>query len=591
MIRIANHSSSPFTGWLTTTVDTPLPYPACLVGTTKLVRGRQVGLNLWTVDAHVQLSARQIIAVDPAAAVSMPMPLSPLPLDPLAHFGGWASVGGIPLEIVSLDFYGVTWCLTLRARLGPMLVAKVYMYWRADEPGLITGEATVTASNSSVPDVHAVAQNLRLKFGNGLTYVVGAGWDSPLVPDGTEFGDGQARTVPFVIGWLRYMTTPEHWSGMIAAMNLTTCAVGIAKLWPINGNPRLPTGFDPVTWTQSLWPAAMARIHTWDPAVTGPPPRSEDTGDQGDTVFVAGECMAGVGPEKIAYLSALKMAARPNHYLNEHGIPIEPEDKDIQFFVSRPHPSTGDLLGKSREITPDDTHGWFGPDSQHWLMNVQTAAFRLTGSRTLQDELEQLARLFLWQQVLPSVHPQWFTAGFDSDRSAGWTMIAAVHLWFNLTDRTLAQKVKDRAIARINEVYLQKFGDEDIWDIRTNDGHLGQGEWWQPYWQSVGSYGLWLAGHAFGHATAMAVALDAASYVVDHAWTTDDTGVWICNERMPVTGTPPAPSGSFAYYGMPLAVAVVLNNDPNHVKARSIWAQLMSTNVLSKLAWMPPETV
>ncbi len=582
-VRVANHSTAPFDGWVRTTVDTqPTIAAGQLPNGSRYVLGRRTGLDTWAVDLHLALAAgeQRTVQLAPATAWT-PTPLA-LPGDPIGYFGGWLTFGGVPLSIVSLVQDGAAWSLHARTRVGRTFVADAWLDWRPDEPALMTGECTLTSSNPGVPDVSETVP----AGGYGLRWGEATVWNSQPATAGTVFADGQARTLPVVIAWSEHVPDAAGWLQVAAAVNRTVGAVGIAKLWP-GGNPRLPAGFDAKAWTQGRYQQALAVSRTWDAAVTGPSKRSGDTGGQDDQTFVAGECLAGIGPEQVAYFSALKLANRPNHLRDAVGALVDPQNlESVQFFDGRPHPSTGNLLGKSRTITPDDTNGWFGPDSQHWLMNGLMVASRVTGSRALQDELSQQARLFLFQEQLPTLHPGWFTAGWDSARSVGWTMIVAVHLWTNLEDRTLAQRVKDRAIARIQQVYTPAFQGKDIWDVRTDDPRLGTGQWWQPWQQSIGVYGLDLAGEVFVVPAARQMALAAAKKVLADAWVQVGT-VWTPTPDKPVTGAG-VPNASFSYFGMALSVATVLRNEPANVRANAIWRQLAQTNQAGDLAWLAP---
>lgn len=549
-VRVANQSAAPFDGWLRATVDTkPSRDAGQLPDGSRFVLGRRTGLDTWAVDVHVALAAGEIRSVALDTATAWSPPALTLPSDPLGYWGGWVTFGGVPLSIVSLTQDAAAWRVHLRGRVGRMLIADAWLTWRPDEPALVTGEVTATCSNPAVPDVSETVPD----GGYGLRWGQATVWGSQVCPAGTTFADGQARTLPVVIAWSEHVADAKAWLQIAAAVNRTAGAIGISRLWP-GGNPRLPSPFDPVAWTRQRWPQALAVSSTWEPAVTGPARRSDDTGGQDDQVFVAGEAIAGRGPEQVAYMSALKLAARPNHYRRSDGSPLDPAEKPgVQFFSGRPHQSTGDLLGKSRSITPDDTNGWFGPDSQHWLANGLAAASRLVDSPALQAELEQQARLFLWQESLPSQHPGWFTAGWDSARSVGWTMIVAVHLWRGLEDRTLAQRVRDRAAARIAEVYVPAFTGKDVWDVRRDDPRLGAGDWWQPWQQSVGAYGLDLAGEVFGVPAARTLALRAAKKVVADAWRKVGSR-WVAIPDSPLAGNG-APNESFNLFGMPLAAA------------------------------------
>lgn len=583
-IRVANRSHLPFAGWTRTTVDSrPAHDAGTLPDGTRYVVGRQVGLDVWAVDLRVELEAAQERTVRLSAATAADVPALPLPADPLGHFGGWASFGGVPMSIVGLSVDGAGWAVHLRSRAGRTFVCDVWLDWRPDEPWLATGEILLVSSNPAVPDVTETvpAGGLAFAFGDGIV------WGSEPAAAGTTFADGQGRATPIVVGWPRHAPSAAAWLSTVpAAVSMTTCAVGVSRLWA-QGNPRLPAGFDPVAWTKARWPQALASMRTWDSAATGPNRNSADSGAQGDQVWTAGECMAGVGPEKVAYLSALKLAARPNHFRRADGSWLEPSDKpNVMFWHSRPHSATGDLLGKASGISAETASGWWGPDTEHWLANGLVVAARVTGSRALQAELSQQARLFLWSQTIGR---GWFTSGPDAARAVGWVMLVADHLWRNLEDRGLASLVRERAGRRIREVYVPAFGGVDYWDVRTDDPRLGPGQWWIPWQQSVGAYGLDVASERFGVPEGRAAALRAARAVLRDAWRKVD-GRWQSQPQRPVVGDT-LRDESFNYFGMSMAVATVLRHDPQDEQARSIWQQLLATNRPEDLAWLAPEVV
>jgi len=587
-VRVANHHHQPFAGWARTTVDTrPAHDAGVLPDGTRYVLGRRTGLDVWAVDVRLELAARELRTVDLAQAAATPVPALSLPGDPLAHFGGWATFGGVPMAIVGLGADGAGWALHLRSRAGRTFVCDAWIDWRPDEPWLATGEVLLTSSNPAVPDVLEVvpAGGLAFAFGDGMVF------GSLIAQAGESFADGQGRAVPVVIAWTRHVPSVEAWLSTVPhAVALSTCAVGVERLWP-QGNPMLPPGLDPTAWTRQRWPEALRRVRTWDAGVTGPNKNSSDTGAQQDQTFVAGECMAGVGPEKVAYLSALKLAARPNHHRRADGSPVDPMNKpNVMMWSGRPHAATHDLLGKARGITATEANGWSGPDNQHWLMNGLTVAARVTGSRALQAELSQQARIWLWSQSLPSEHPTWATSGTDASRAVGWVQLVACHLHQNLEDRALADRVAARAQARIREVYVPKLGPRDVWDVRRDDPRLGAGEWWAPWQQAVGAYGLDVASERWGVAEGRAVALAAAKHVLQEAWVQVD-GTWLPRHSMPVAGGGVTHPG-WVHFGMALSVAVVLKHEPQHEQARAIWQQVLATaDQPGEVSWIPPEVV
>ncbi|MBL9078733.1 MAG: hypothetical protein JNL08_14585 [Planctomycetes bacterium] len=600
VVRVANHSLAGFDGWVRTTVDTPLPFAAGTVGGSSYVRGRPLGLDAWVVDVHVSLAPYERRTIDLGAAVAAPVPTVMAPTDPVAHFGGALTVDGVPLfyDLPRVD--GAALTVRGHVRTSPMLHTEVWLRWYPDQPGIVYGEALVTASNAGLPDLAAAvpATGLRLAWGDGMVHVPGAGWGEPLVPAGTTFADGQARAVPFVALWWRHFATLEHWSQAYAAVGLHACAAGIDRLWP-GGMPAQAPGFDAVAWSYAHFGESLRRLHTWEPGAIGPNANSADTGAQWDQVFVCGEYAEpdGIGAEVVAYLGALKLAARPCHHREPDGRQADPQDHpQCVFWSGRPHWHTGvspDQLGKTGTVTIEATNGWMGPDREHWLYNTVAAAARLTGSPLLQRELEQQARLFLFGET---VTPGWSTSGADAARSVGWAGILVTHLWRNLEDRVLAQRVAQRWLDRVDLVYLPQLWNQpyDVWDVRIDDPRLGPGAWWMAWQQSIGAFGLDLACEQLGHAQGRVLARKAALACLDHNWIQQGTQ-WhgVGNLMFP----PPAP----AFYDgitwpepwfettwdLP-ALAVVRRQVPGHAKANAVWTQVMGDLGPQRRSWLPP---
>lgn len=584
MIRIANYSAVPFRGWIRATTDFEVePAAGTLAGGTRYVRGRRIGDDLWTLDLLVDLAPgeQRAVPLDDVGTAPPPAPSMQLPDDPAAHFGGPVTVNGVALQIVSLVPDASAWHLHARARIGRMLVADVWLDWRASEPHFAIGEVLITASDPSVPDLHVTvpSDGIRLAFGDALVHVVGAGWQAPVVPGGTVFADGQARAVPVVCFWPRHAKSPDAWVQAAVAAAGSVGALGVDSLWQ-GVPPRASAPLPP-----QLWGPAHDRLHTWQAPLLGPNPNSADTGSQNDQGFPGGDADGPAGA-RVYYLSALKVAARPCHHRGADGAPLTAtQTSGIQWWCGRPHPSTGNLLGKAATIGPDDASGWSGPDREHWFYNVLVAGFRFTGSPACQFLLEEQARLFLRSETVTP--PGWFTSGPDTARAVGWAMLLAVQLYDNLANRDLAEAVRQRALERIDLVYRPKLGAGELWDIRVDDPRLGDGPWWMPWQQAVGAYGLFCAADRFGSAVGKGIAVVAARAVLVRAWVKVG-GRWQTRAQMPVAGGGPSDE-SFNYFGMPLAVATMLRHTPDDALARDIWNQLTQTTRADQLRWLPPE--
>lgn len=582
-VRLANYSALPFSGWVRTTVDTK-PHAAGIGSGCEWVVGRQIGVDTWAVDVRVDMQPNEqrvaVLRGEPSK-----WKLGSLPADPAAHFGAlFPSVGGTQMRLVSIEADGAGAAMHFTTRLGPLLHVDVWALWRPDEPGIVHGECVVCASNPSVPDIIATTDPLRLSWGDGIVFVAGAGWGAPVFAG--SIANAQARGVPLVIGWPRHLED-RHWLTALAAVRRSVCAVGIGRLLP-DGNPVFVG--DAKAWTTDRYQESLRRLHTWEAALVGPNPRSGDTGAQEDQVFVRGECFAagGVGAEQVAYLGALKTLARPCHHLNADGGIVDPitAAPRLIYWDGVPHWHTGvspNRLGKAEWPTIEQTIGWAGPDVEHWFFNTTAAASRLVDSHALQWELRHQAHLYFGQWTTT---PGWSTTQPYAARAVGWEGIAAVHLWRGLEDRVLAERVRAHWLKRANDVILPAWRDRDIVDIRTSDPRLGPGDWWIPWQQAVGAYGLDLAGAEFERPEIRALGLKAARVVLRDAWEQRD-GRWVCRAQQSVAPPWSAGDESFNYFGLALAVAVVLRHEPKDARARAIWTQLLATPERGA-SWLAP---
>jgi hypothetical protein len=574
--------------WTRLAVDVKPPHPAGKVGATRYVLGPQLAPGLWSLDLWAHLAAGESRTVDLADAVAEAFTLGPLP-DPLAHFGGWVEAGGAPMGVEALGVEGAAYVATLRARTGPLADVRLSVRWYPDTPALMFGEAIVTASNPAVPDLgQTFPDGLRVTWGDAIWCVPGALPLLPIVPAGTRLADGQAWSVPLVLGWVRHARGGdlERW---VSATGLRVSATQATALYH-GGNPRLPAGFDGAAWSVQNHPKALAALHSWAQPPVGPNRVSGDTGAQEDQWCIGSEPLQSPAAVQVRYLSALALSHRPCHHLHADGRQRDPSDTPkVMFWDGRPHPATGNLLGKPRTITPDETHGWWGPDDEHWLYNTLFAAYRLTGSPALQREIEQQARLYLFQKTVPSQNPGWFTSGGGAARSIGWECLLAVHLHRNLRDRALAARVADRWRARWTECWAPSLGREPgrlgWWDVRRDDPRLGTGDWAITWQCAVGAAFLDYAGEYFGVPAARELALEQARIVVEQGWTLRD-GRWKSWAQQPLEGTLPPPDESFNYFGNCLAPWVIHDREG---AAADLWQWLVANATEAKqTAWLPP---
>jgi hypothetical protein len=448
----------------------------------------------------------------------------------------------------------------------------------------------VTCSNPRVPQVtDMIPPGFTLHFGNAVVLVPGHPPDAELIDGDTQFGDGQARTLPVTLLWPDHFENLAQWCS--AAVLDQIGAVGISRLLP-QGNPRLPPGLDPVAWAGARLAESIRRLHTWEAPLCGPNPGSGDAGQQRDQTFVGGEPLAenGAGAEQIIYLAALKAAARPCHHLERDGSQLSSvAHPRLVMWDSRPHlvSVSPDQLGKSRYLhTGIETAGWSGSDVEHWFHNNMVAAARLTGSPAIQHMLSMQARIYPYQWTTrPDLINQ--SVPFAA-RAVGWEGIMAVQLWINLEDRELATATREHWLDRATHVLVPQLSamPGDVWDWRRDD-RIGPGRRYMPWQQAVGAYGLDLAGEVFGHAGAREVALRAAKRVIHDAYWWDGDR-WTSRDVI-AQDDAVVPSGAYDFFGTPLAIATMLRHDPKSEPARTIWKQLLrEATAPVHFAWLAP---
>lgn len=594
-VRIEN-MGQPFAGWVRTTIDRDPPHAVGQVGGVTYAVGRQVGLGVRVVDLRVTLAAGQQLAVDLSAAAPSTWTRPPLPADPVTWAGGPMTLAGVPMQLLSIAPDGAGYLMHLRGRTGRMFAVDC---WVTYYPGQAwaPAEALVTCSNPAVPDLGETAPPMPLVFGDALTIVAGRGVAASLVEPGTAFADGQARVLPLTFVWPRHLQTASEWSSVGSQSALGVAAVGLERVLP-RGNPRYPPGFNARAWAASRLGDAVRRIHTWDRAVCGPSPRSADTGAQEDQVFVRGEMLASPPAAVVTYLSAAKLANRPCNHLEADGSPMTgvptTPGRAVIMWNGRPHAQLWSMVDRRGKPTPLAESavpgGWSGPDVEHAFAATLFAGARATGSPALQQLMHAWAMAYRYTWTTTQ---GWSTTQPYAARAVGWEGLLAVHLWEGLEDRALAAAIADHWRQRWDVVLsTSPRMQAAIWDVRTDDARLGTGDWWLPWQQAVGAYGLDIAGERFGRPAARAMALAAAKTVLARAWRRVD-GLWRSTSQMPVDPARDAETQwteAWAYFGGALGIATILRHEPQHEQARAIWQQFVASSAKAgETSWLAPE--
>lgn len=588
MIRITNYGDLPFSGWFRTTTDLSLPLAA---GGSNWRKGRPIGIGLHAIDVLVEgLLPKHTLQVEPLSD-SSPIDVMALPSDPVAYFGGYPRLNGIDMVLEAVTADGAGYQFQLHGRVGPMLHVRLWVLWYPDEPGLGHAEVAITCSNGASTDLVGFApEGIHLTWGGAALCFLDLNITSTILRPGEWFGDGQSRILPLKIIFPHLIEGNDVLS-IIGHLKGSIWGVGVSKLYP-QGNPVYPYGFDAKKWTTDRYRGAKEGLENFSAPVCGPVPRSNNSGEQEDQVFVRGESLFGgeEGALSVAYFSALKLAARPCHHLEANGKLADSADHpNTMFWFGRPHFATPDHLGKLEAPSVEIWRGWEGPDREHWLYNTLFAAARQKDSKALQWLLEAQAHIYLFQETVPSPRTNnWFTNGVDAARSVGWANWLAVLLWTALEDRSLALRVRARWLERFEQVYLPNLQGKDIWDVRVDDPRCGPGEWWMPWQQAVGAYFLDVACEMFDKPQGRAIALQAAKTIVNRNIFVRD-GRFVSYDYHRVDESAHTP-GTLWLFGTPLAVATVLRHDPGDFRAREIRQQMVLDAQQSKqTSWLPPE--
>lgn len=593
--RLANYSQNYFAGWKRITVDTKPPHQAgASIDGVQYRLGRPIGEDAYVVDVYAGLVPGQKAEYNLSkfAPVDYEPPL--LPGNIAEIIGGMPTVNGTAMSLVGINLAdGAGVDAHFRTRINKMLVVDLWLTWYPSQAYVCQGEALITCSNPGVPDLTEQVSSIDLKFGDAMVLPLG-GQAGKLIASPTNFADGQARAVPVTFVWHRNITSATQFNTAAALSTFGVGGVGVSRLLP-GGNPRYPSGFNPIQWAGQKLPESIRRIHTWDVGAVGPNKVSGDTGAQEDQIFVRGESLlpGGQGAELVAYLGALKMANRPCHHRELDGRMLDYDGHTVPRLLlwdGRPHWSIAvspDRLGKQGELSVAAANGWWGPDVEHWLINTLMAATRLTGSPCCQYLLANHATIYHFQWTS---QPNISTSQTYAARAVGYEAMNAVAMWENLEDRSLAISVKQRWVDRFNSIIRPSYIGKDIYDLRFNDPRLGQGWWWLPWQQSVAAYGLYLAGAKFGIEDSTTIALRGANEVVKEGIYYDySASRWKCYSALSIDGQRNY-DNIFWLFGTPLAPAVVNAVTPGSPRAVASWLQMVDDSVQpNHTAWLIPK--
>lgn len=590
-LRVTNLTSLPFRGWLRATIDDDASIPSAgtvdLGGTTsRFVAGRRIG-NARVIDIHCEVPGGETKVANisaPITRVASPLPgLRSLPTNSPICIGGHA------MTMIDAAVDGAAVTAHMRDRVGAFVV-NVWLRWYPGEP-CVAGEAIVTHSDPRSADLVAMPNrdDFRLTWEGAVASRPDAAGPEvgPLyLVEATPFADGQGKGQPFTF-LFTHLLNDQNWQQAMIRASWGISIVGDTQLLP-DGQPHVAPGAN--AWGMPLIGGAFSRLRTWDPPVCGPSIRSADTGRQEDQVFHPGsEALAddGAGCEYVRYLSALKLhSERPCNHCEATGAPLDIATRPgLVFWDGRPHFLTSaDKLGKTQELDLSQSHGRWGPDTQHFCFSTLMAAARQSASPALQWLLQQMTSTYLLQRTST---PGRATSATWSAREWGYECLFVLQCDRTLEDRQRAAALVARLRERLPRIVAERNGHDNLYTFFDTPS-LGAGPWciaWQECW---GAYGIDLASEKLGYDDGRRLAYRVASRMMRQAWVETPDG-WLSRADLPLADQPmPSPNGSFNAFAMCLAPEVIMrspfSNQGERDRATSILRQVIAAG---DLRWLP----
>lgn len=536
VVRACNYGGSLFYGWHRCTTDSLPPHYRGMADGVEFAAGKAVGLMGYVCDVRLKLAPGTGIKFDLGHGIAIDGASPKVATDT----AGMPVIGGAKVQLLDAVVDGAGTDFHWRGR--PWADATMFCadIWATVYPGQpwAVGELVVTASNPLVPDLVAAVPpgGMQLGWSNGIAIVDGLTFGAQLLPAGETFGDGQSRAWRFVFGWLDRSTLADVQSSLLESA-AAIAVNGISKPGLLGAFAPVPRGFDAIAWGHERLPKARAALLTWEilrdsrGGSVGDTKRAGDTGDHEDwpgfNKGVEEQASPQPGTYWIDYYAGMRQVSRPCHDLEADGSLLDlSKHPDLSLWVSRPNvadTAVKDSLGKPRPLVLGaETHGWEGPDTEHWLIGRLSQALQWTGSPALQWELQHEARIFMLTETLD---PRFATTSIsDASRAWGFWMTVAIWCWELLEDRELAVAVRQRALDRAHLLIARwsSVPSPAAWfDVRRGELNVGGGfvQVTMPYQQNLPAATWTIAGELFGDQALIDVAQRMARPCVDLDWT------------------------------------------------------------------------
>lgn len=602
-----NATQHAYKGWLRCNVEVPsnwlevstgqellLADPVLIDHGWKVVAAHRAGSDLLAVDVWCDLAPFTTQKIELSQVGYERHQIQPIPANALEVFGE-PMIKNATMQFVGGVQDGAAWRFEFMLRppsttAAGMFCFRAWTYWYPEQTGWMTGELLVACSNPARPDLTATLPTaVEFHFSKESVWKVpGMPVGAPVLAEGESFGDGQARAWPFVVVWPTMLKMP--FDAVVAQSEFGVAAHGIEKLYSTGSS----TCRNAIQRFQQNLESCQQNLHTWLPSVLGVAANSGTTGAQEDQVFVGAEALdmpVGIKPR---YYAALGQLRRPCHHLEEDGSQLDiARHPRLLCWDGRPLWAGQDQLGKPRGLQMAESHGWWGPDVEHFLLNSVYSSAILTSSDALQWLLRAHATIYFAQYTTEAGLS---TSQPYASRSVGWECLAVLNLYRALADRNLAERVLQHAVTRMTTVILPQHEGKTIWDVRVDDGRLGPGPRWIPWQQAVEAGGLELLGSFFERMPKQAalgtrmrkLAVAGSKDVYWHGWRQNPSGRWETRASgvSTIDNTGGSWDESFNFFGMSMAIATILRNDPTDYSCRQIWAQLLHDQPDN--AWLMP---
>lgn len=534
-LTLNNYTAHKYRGWVQVVCPTlalpPTDHKAWISPDGDIVvPGRPWGhkcrlLHVWTVLAPHQ--GKIIDDWSPHNWLPDPLP----PGDPIKTFGIPKWLGYDMAMIGTLQVDGPQIRTLWRARHLDHVV-ELWVSYYIGQPWA-EAEFFFAASNIEGPVEKSTTAHKRLTFDPAVVRFrsTGTGY-LPVMEPGRDQGiPGQ----PLALYWLNHPLELDDATSMMCFDEMPVQA-HVEEMAESFG----PVGVDPPVKNALGFSAqhvfgALGGLSSWQAGPLAVAANSGDSGGQEDQGYAFTEPFqpGGNGAQWVRYLVACGMARRGCHYYEKDGSPLRLDlHPNLVLYSGGPIFWSKDQLGRTQGMQID-LHGWStGADREHMLWQTLSGSALLSGSPMLQRLLEFRAKQILFGET---VDPNLATSGPGAPRGVGWTLLAMAWLYEALADRVLADRLRDRAEARVKQILhpalVQALSGRQVkaWKVTQQSGQdiwQTDGWHWVPWEHGIAALGAACALASFGWKELREVAETACETTLLYGYSRDPLGKW-----------------------------------------------------------------